>query len=126
MSLVHISIFVLLNLLIYFVIKHYKSIKLQIIFILFLIIVLKYLSNSYKNEETILFLIQLSKFSISIPIFILFINLLKAKVKSRHHEKPKFLNFIWNENTNFPLIITAIILSYQIFMLLTGMFKILI
>lgn len=126
MSLIHISIFVLLNLLIYFVIKHYKSLKLQIIFILFLIIVINYLSNIYENEETIFSLIQLSKFSISLPIFILFINLLKDKVKSRHEEKPKFLNFIWNENTNFPLIITTIILSYQIFMLLTGMFKTLI
>lgn len=123
MTLIYISIFALINFSIYYIVKHYKNLKFQLIFILFLIIIIKYFCNTYEKEVTLLSLFQLSKFSISIPIFILFINLLRDKAKAKDQKKLTYLNYIWNENNNFPLIITIIILSYQVFMLLTGMFK---
>lgn len=123
MTLIYISIFTLLNFSIYYVVKHYKNLKFQLLFILFLIIVIKYLCNIYEKEVTLLSLFQLSKFSISIPIFILFFNLLKDKAKTKNKKNLTYLNYIRNENTNFSLIITTIILIYQVLMLLTGMFK---
>lgn len=74
MLIIYTLILILLNFSIYLVIKHYNTVKLQIIFIFILIIIIKYLCNIYENDIKIFSLLQLSKFSTSIPIFALLIN----------------------------------------------------
>ncbi|OYX82836.1 MAG: hypothetical protein B7Y83_13530 [Flavobacteriales bacterium 32-34-25] len=122
MLIIYILIFILLNVAIYFVINRYNIVRLQILFIFILIVILKCLSNIFEKDVVIFSLLQLLKFSTSIPIFSLLIKVLRFKVKLKYEEKYNFLSFIWNEKTNFPLIFTLIILCYQIIMLFTGSF----
>jgi hypothetical protein len=116
---IYISIFLLLNFIIYFVTKKYDKGKSQIIFILFLIISIHTLCNIFENNVTVYTLLQLSKFSVSIPIFVFSIRLISDKAKLKYQYKYPFLSFIWNKNFDISLFFTKIFLSLQLFMLLT-------
>lgn len=118
----YLLIFILLNFLIYVFIQHYNTVKLQIIFIVFFIIVIKSLCILYEKDATIFSLLQLAKSSITIPIFSLILKSIKSKEKIKREHKYVFFSFIWNEKLNFTLIFTTIIISFHVYMLLTGNF----
>ena len=117
---IYISIFLLLNISIYFLTKKYIRLKHQVVFILFLIIVIKSLCNIFENDLTTYSLLQLSKFSTSIPIFVFLIRLIRKEVKLKCQYKYPFFKFIWDDSFDFPLLFSLLIFCYQLFMLLTS------
>ncbi|CAM4113632.1 hypothetical protein FLJU110815_17450 [Flavobacterium jumunjinense] len=126
MVIIYIFSFLLLNLILYKIIMSLKTIRLQIIFLFFLLLLSKLRSNVENGITQAL--IHLLCFSIAIPIFSLFFKTIVNYKKSTNEKmteknkriKQKITNYL--ERNDYTFHFTVIITLYQFFMLLSGIY----
>lgn len=128
MIIFYVFIFLILNFIIYKIVKNLKNFNFQFIFTIILAFIVRAL-NEYIENTTAHSIIVLSGFSVSIPFFSFCLMSIsnhrkttkKVRSKINNYLELKIDNYIM-ENNNYALHFAIIITSYQLVMLLSGMF----